>query len=41
MTWDETLELAKQVTAERDGVKYKGLSFGYNIPGMVDTSDYK
>ncbi|MCE5171448.1 extracellular solute-binding protein [Paenibacillus profundus] len=80
MTWDETLELAKQVTAERDGVKYKGLSFGYyshafsqlgvngtdpkngevlftkesafkqffelldryrNIPGMIDTSDYK
>ncbi|CAH8718304.1 extracellular solute-binding protein [Paenibacillus melissococcoides] len=33
MTWDEILDLAKQVTAERDGVKYKGLSFGhYSIP---------
>lgn len=29
MTWDEILEVAKQLTAERDGVKFKGLSFGY------------
>ncbi|WP_374017918.1 extracellular solute-binding protein [Paenibacillus thiaminolyticus] len=33
MTWDEIQDLAKQVTAERDGVKYRGLSFGhYSIP---------
>lgn len=33
MTWDDILDLAKQVTAERDGVKYRGLSFGhYSIP---------
>lgn len=25
MTWDETLELAKRMTVERDGIQYKGL----------------
>ncbi|GIQ65408.1 hypothetical protein PACILC2_39760 [Paenibacillus cisolokensis] len=32
MTWDEVLDLAKQMTAERDGVKYRGLEFGVDAP---------
>ncbi|WP_409345624.1 ABC transporter substrate-binding protein [Paenibacillus sp. MBLB4367] len=27
MTWDQVIELAKRVTGERDGVKYRGLMF--------------
>ncbi|WP_240967802.1 ABC transporter substrate-binding protein [Paenibacillus aquistagni] len=29
MTWDEIIEIAIQLTNEREGIKYKGLSFGY------------
>ncbi|EHQ63700.1 ABC transporter substrate-binding protein [Paenibacillus dendritiformis C454] len=29
MTYDEILDLAQKLTTERDGVKYKGFSFGY------------
>ncbi|WP_274363001.1 ABC transporter substrate-binding protein [Paenibacillus thermotolerans] len=32
MTWDETLDLAKKLTAERDGIKYRGLEFGVDAP---------
>lgn len=30
MTWDETIELAKKLTGERNGVQYRGLEIGYN-----------
>lgn len=32
LTWDEVVELAKQMTAERDGVQYRGLEMG---PGLA------
>ncbi|WP_195572341.1 ABC transporter substrate-binding protein [Paenibacillus sp. 1001270B_150601_E10] len=33
MTWDEAIELAKQLTAERNGIKYRGLELGsYSFP---------
>lgn len=32
MTWDEVIEMAKQMTAERDGIPYRGLEMG---PGMA------
>lgn len=32
MTWDEVIEMAKQMTAERDGIQYRGLEMG---PGMA------
>ncbi|GIO33908.1 MULTISPECIES: ABC transporter substrate-binding protein [Paenibacillus] len=32
LTWDEVAELAKQMTAERDGVQYRGLEMG---PGLA------
>ncbi|MCE5172807.1 extracellular solute-binding protein [Paenibacillus profundus] len=34
MTWDEVIELAKQMTAERDGVQYRGLEMG---PGLASS----
>lgn len=34
MTWDEALDLARKLTAERDGVQYKGLGF---VPWYVNT----
>lgn len=37
MTWDEIIELAKQVTGERDGIAYRGLvfnSFQLTVPLM-------
>lgn len=34
MTWDETLELARKLTDERDGIKYRGLEFGPYAPLM-------
>ncbi|CAM4122352.1 extracellular solute-binding protein [Paenibacillus alkaliterrae] len=32
MTWDAVLDLAKRMTAEREGVKYRGLVFGDAAP---------
>lgn len=32
LTWDEVVELAKQMTAERDGIQYRGLEMG---PGLA------
>ncbi|MDQ8737633.1 extracellular solute-binding protein [Paenibacillus sp. LHD-38] len=32
MTWDEVIDLAKKMTAEREGVKYRGLDFGAPAP---------
>lgn len=33
MTWDEAIEMAKKMTAERNGVHYRGLEFGsYTFP---------
>ncbi|MGV2805514.1 extracellular solute-binding protein, partial [Clostridium perfringens] len=29
MTWDETFELAKKLTGERNGVNYRGLEMGF------------
>lgn len=29
MTWDETIELAKKLTGERNGIQYRGLEIGY------------
>lgn len=34
MTWNDALELTKQLTQERDGVQYKGLGF---VPWYVNT----
>ncbi len=34
MTWEEVIELARQVTGERDGVQYRGLHPG--LPGLFD-----
>lgn len=32
ITWEETIELAKKLTGERDGVNIRGLVFGGNLP---------
>ncbi|WP_338125142.1 hypothetical protein [Paenibacillus dendritiformis] len=32
MTWDEVVEMARKMTAERDGISYRGLEMG---PGMA------
>jgi len=37
MTWDETLELAKKLTGERDGVTYRGLELGWQNSVTDDT----
>ncbi|MEK3890003.1 extracellular solute-binding protein [Bacillus sp. FSL K6-3431] len=31
MTWEETIELTKKLTKERDGVQYRGLDFADNV----------
>jgi multiple sugar transport system substrate-binding protein len=36
MTWDETIELAKKLTRQEDGVQYKGLSAGLSGTGIRD-----
>ncbi|MFC7680450.1 ABC transporter substrate-binding protein [Paenibacillus sp. GCM10028914] len=37
MTWDETIELAKKLTGERNGVQYRGLELGYRNSTTNDT----
>jgi multiple sugar transport system substrate-binding protein len=37
MTWDETFELAKKMTGERDGVTYRGLEMGWKNSVTDDT----
>ncbi|MFD0620935.1 ABC transporter substrate-binding protein [Paenibacillus sp. GCM10027629] len=37
MTWDETIELAKKMTGERDGVVYRGLEMGWQNSVTDDT----
>lgn len=38
MTWDEVIELATQVTGERDGVKYRGLATNLLSQSMTQLS---
>ncbi|WP_422659535.1 ABC transporter substrate-binding protein [Paenibacillus sp. EC2-1] len=37
MTWDETIDLAKKLTGERNGIQYRGLSIGHKNSVTNDT----